>query len=52
LHLLIRAAWETSLASLRLLLARIAATDWLIDCIVYRLYGLMEKEIEIVERKR
>ncbi len=31
------------------LVARLAATDWLIDQIVYALYGLTEEEIEIVE---
>ncbi|HEC34104.1 MAG TPA: hypothetical protein ENI37_05240 [Chloroflexi bacterium] len=45
----IRAAWETSMETLRPLLARIGATDRLIDCIVYRLYGLTEEEITIVE---
>ena len=29
--------------------SKIAKTDWLIDQIVYRLYGLTEEEIEIVE---
>jgi len=36
----------------RELVARIAATDWLIDQIVYELYGLTEEEITIVEGKR
>jgi hypothetical protein len=31
------------------LVARIAATDWLIDRVVYALYGLTEEEIAIVE---
>ena len=31
------------------LLARIAATDRLIDLIVYRLYGLTEEEVAVVE---
>ncbi len=35
----------------RELVARIAATDWLIDYIVYKLYGLTEEEIAIVEGK-
>lgn len=47
----VRAAWETSLETLRPLLARIAATDRLIDLVVYRLYGLTEEEIVVVERK-
>ena len=33
----------------RELVARIAASDWLIDHIVYELYGLTEEEIAIVE---
>ena len=32
-------------------LARIEATDQLIDAIVYRLYGLSAEEIEIVEER-
>jgi len=36
----------------RALLARIEATDWLIDQIVYRLYGLTEDEIAIVEGRQ
>jgi hypothetical protein len=46
----IRAAWETSMETLSPLLARIAATDRLIDRIVYQLYGLTEEEIAVVER--
>jgi hypothetical protein len=34
------------------LIARIAATDWLIDQIVYQLYGLTEDEIAIVEERQ
>jgi hypothetical protein len=45
----IRAAWETSMETLRPLLARIEATDRLIDQIVYQLYGLTEEEIGVVE---
>ncbi len=36
----------------REMVARIAATDWLIDQIVYKLYDLVEEEIAIVEGKR
>jgi hypothetical protein len=36
----------------RALVARIAATDRLIDLIVYRLYGLTEEEVAIVEGER
>ncbi len=33
----------------RQLVQRIESTDWLIDQIMYRLYGLTEEEIGIVE---
>jgi len=33
----------------RQLVRRIAATDRLIDLVVYRLYGLTEEEVEVVE---
>ena len=46
---LIRAEWEASVEKLRPLLARIAVTDRLIDLIVYRLYGLTEEEVAVVE---
>jgi hypothetical protein len=46
---LIRAEWEASLGKLRPLLGRIAATDRLIDLIVYRLYGLMGEGVAVVE---
>jgi len=45
----IRAAWDTSMDTLRPLLAHIKATDRLIDQIVYQLYGLTEEEIGVVE---
>jgi hypothetical protein len=45
----IREAWGTSMESLRPLLKDIEATDRLIDCIVYRLYGLTEEEVGVVE---
>jgi hypothetical protein len=45
----IRAAWERSMGTLRPLLTRIKATDWLIDQVVYQLYGLTEEEMAIVE---
>jgi hypothetical protein len=41
--------FKTSTAKLAPLKAKIAATDRLIDLIVYRLYGLTEGEIAIVE---
>ena len=40
---------EKSVAKLQPLKARIAATDVLIDEIVYKLYGLTEEEVRIVK---
>ena len=48
----LRAEWETSMGKLRPLLARLAATDRLIDLIVYRLYGLTEEEVAVVEGRQ
>ena len=48
----LRAEWETSTGKLRPLLVRLAATDRLIDLIVYRLYGLTEEEVAVVEGAR
>jgi len=45
----IREAWETSMESLRPLLKDIEATDRVIDCIVYELYGLTEEEVGVVD---
>jgi hypothetical protein len=45
----LRLEFDASLAKLQPLMERIAATDRLIDQIVYRLYGLTEEEIGIVE---
>jgi hypothetical protein len=45
----LRAEFEDSVGKLLPLLERIGQTDKLIDQIVYRLYGLTEEEIEIVE---
>jgi hypothetical protein len=45
----LRAEFESQLGKLRPLLDRIEKTDELIDAIVYRLYGLTEEEILIVE---
>ena len=45
----IRGEFDKSTAKLDPLLKRIASTDRLIDLIVYRLYGLTEEEISIVE---
>ncbi|MFQ5793722.1 MAG: Eco57I restriction-modification methylase domain-containing protein [Candidatus Bipolaricaulia bacterium] len=46
---LVAKEYEASMDILRPLLARIERTDRLIDLIVYRLYGLTEDEIAIVE---
>ena len=45
----IRREFEQSVAKLEPMLERIASTDRLIDLIVYRLYGLTEDELAIVE---
>lgn len=45
----IQREFDQSVARLKPLLERIAATDHLIDLIVYRLYGLTEEEVAIVE---
>ena len=45
----IRREYQASVGKLQPLLARIAATDRLIDLIVYRLYGLTEEEVAVVE---
>lgn len=47
----IKPEFEKSIAKLEPLKARIAATDDLIDQIVYKLYGLTEDEIRIVKRE-
>lgn len=45
----IKHEFDASITKLTPLKARIAATDRLIDLIVYRLYGLTEEEIALVE---
>jgi hypothetical protein len=47
----LRTEYESSLKILRPIKASLAWTDWLIDQIVYRLYGLTDEEIAIVEGK-
>jgi hypothetical protein len=42
-------AFQNSMAKLSPLKNNIATTDRLIDLIVYRLYGLTDEEIEVVE---
>ena len=46
---LLRAEFEGSLGKLMPLRERIRLTDELIDAMVYRLYGLTEEEVAIVE---
>jgi len=41
--------YDSSVAKLKPLMEKIDATDALIDQIVYKLYGLTEEEIRIVE---
>jgi hypothetical protein len=45
----IRREFEKSMAKLSPMVERIASTDRLIDLIVYRLYGLTEEEVAVVE---
>jgi len=46
---LLKQWFDDSCSRLHPLLARIDATDSLIDDIVYRLYGLSEEEIRVIE---
>jgi hypothetical protein len=46
-----REEYKKSLSVLLPMKQKLAATDWLIDQLVYRLYGLTEEEIAIVEGK-
>ena len=48
----LRTEYESSLATLLPIKDRLAKTDWLIDQVVYRLYGLTDEEIGIVEGER
>jgi len=47
----IQSKFDESVTQLKPLLDRIASTDRLIDLIVYRLYGLTEEEVAIVEER-
>ncbi|HDY66430.1 MAG TPA: hypothetical protein ENH85_01420 [Candidatus Scalindua sp.] len=47
----IKAEYEKSLSRLLPLKEKLSKTDWLIDQIVYKLYGLTEEEIKIIESK-
>jgi len=49
LYQAINTEYEKSLSKLLPLKERLHKTDWLIDQIVYKLYGLAEEEIKIVE---
>jgi hypothetical protein len=48
----LRAEFAASVEKLKPLMERIAATDGLIDQVVYKLYGLTEEEIGIVEGRK
>lgn len=48
----LRTEYESGLATLLPIKERLAKTDWLIDQVVYRLYGLTQEEIKIVEGDR
>jgi hypothetical protein len=45
----IKSEFEKSISKLLPLKEKLRQTDWLIDKIVYKLYGLTEEEIKIVE---
>ena len=45
----IKSEYEKSLSKLLPLKEKLRKTDWLINQIVYKLYGLTEEEIKIVE---
>lgn len=47
----LKSEFEKSLIKLSPLKEKIEKSDWLIDQIVYRLYGLTEEEIRVVEKK-
>lgn len=48
----LRATYDASKSSILPLKDKLAATDALIDAVVYRLYGLTEEEIKVVEDKQ
>jgi len=45
----LRDDYDASLAKLLPIKEQLARTDWLIDQVVYRLYGLTEEEVAVVE---
>ena len=44
--------FDQSLSKLKPMMDRIEKTDWLIDQAVYRLYGLTDKELEVLQNNR
>ncbi len=46
----IKSEYEKSLSKLLPLKEKLRKTDWIIDQVVYKLYGLTEEEIEIIEQ--
>jgi hypothetical protein len=46
----VRLEYDKSLSKLLLLKEKLRITDWLIDQIVYKLYGLTEEEIKIIDK--
>ena len=48
----IKTEYEKSLSKLLSLKEQLRKTDWLIDQIVYKLYGLSQEEIRIVEGQK
>jgi hypothetical protein len=48
----IKSEYEKSLSKLLPLKEKLRKTDWLIDQIVYKLYGITEEEIKIVEGQK
>jgi len=48
---IIKTEYEKSLSRLLPLKDRLRKTDWLIDQTVYKLYGLTEEEIKLVENR-
>ena len=45
----VKREYENSLSRLLPIKEKLKKTDWLIDQIVYKLYGLTEEEIQLVE---
>ncbi|MBW1971788.1 MAG: hypothetical protein JRI44_02945 [Deltaproteobacteria bacterium] len=48
---LIKAEYEKSLSKLLIVKEKLKKTDWLIDQIVYKLYGISDDEIKVIEEK-